>query len=78
MLYTAEYHPRNPEKNYIVTRNQNVGRIEIFKIFGFIGITERRKRPQRRTEPGIENVVILTEFTTSALRAYGRLFFGDD
>ena len=70
-------HSCDPEENDIVRRHENVRRIEILKVFRFVRISEGAERPQRRTEPRIQNVFVLTKVLAAALRANGHVRFGN-
>ncbi len=46
LLESGEDHPDNPEEDDIVTGYENVGGIEIFKVFGLLGPSEGLKGPE--------------------------------
>ena len=73
MLEPRENHSRNPEENYVVARNEHVAGVEIFEVGSIVGIAEGRERPQRRGEPGVENVLVLRYVFTAAVRALGNI-----
>ena len=52
-------HPGHPEKQDIVARFHYGARVEIAEVFSIVWPTQRRVRPQCRTEPGIKNVRVL-------------------
>ena len=54
-----EDHSRHPEKDDVVAAGQHVRRVKIFEVFTLFGIAQRGKRPQRRGEPGVQNVLVL-------------------
>ncbi len=76
MLEPREYHAGNPKEYYIVCGHEHVGGIKIVEVGGFVGISERGERPKRGTEPGVEHVVVLTNFA-AAVRARRNILFAN-
>ena len=67
-------HPRIPEEQDVKTGDHDVVGVMATDQRGFVGPAERRERPQRRGEPGVEDV-----FVASHRLAAGegfRLFLG--
>ena len=58
-------HPCHPQEDDLVARLQHIGRIEIGQILRPVGPAQRRERPQRRAEPGIEDVRVLFQRATA-------------
>ena len=69
VLHAGEDHAGNPEEDDVVASDKSRGRIEIIKLRGLVRPAERGERPQCGREPGIENVLLLTDMRTAALRA---------
>ena len=61
-LKTRHHHARYPEKNNVASRDQHGRRIEGFQVIRLIRPAERRKRPKRGREPGVEHVFVLRQF----------------
>ena len=63
VLIPCNDHPCNPEKEYLGSSDQVVGRIIIFQflIAGIIYPVEGGNRPEPRREPGIEHILILPQ-----------------
>ena len=78
LLVTREDHSDDPEENDVIAGDQDVGGIEIFEVFCLLGPAQCTERPQGAGEPGVQCVGILGKMRAAALRADGRLFFGDD
>ena len=76
MLDSGENHSGNPEEYNIIARHQCVGGVEVFQIGGILRPAERRERPQRRGEPGVERVLILRERGAAAVTARFGHFLG--
>ena len=68
MCISREYHTDYPEENNIVSGYQHVCRIEVIQFFCLIRPSQCRERPQCRTKPGIQRILILCEMCTSTLR----------
>jgi len=54
-------HPGNPEENDVETGHQHVSGVEGFQRVGFFWPAQGGERPQTRTEPGVEHVVVLLQ-----------------
>ena len=50
----------HPEGDYIVARNESGGGIVALEVLGAVGPAESRERPERRGEPGVKNVLLLS------------------
>src|SRR5580698_1307628 len=77
-LHAEHNHPRGPEKDNVEAGHQQGGRIKRAHIGRIVRPTERRKRPQTRAEPSVENVGILLEPRRPAVRALPWYFARDD
>ena len=71
-------HARDPEKQDLVSGNQQRGRVVGAQIFGLLRPAERRERPQRRAEPRVEHVGVLLQLAGAALCALRRRLARDD
>src|SRR5262249_41335738 len=67
-LQAEHHHACDPKENDVVGGDEQCGRIKCFQIVGLIGPTQSRERPQTRTEPRIEHVLILPYLRRGALR----------
>ena len=65
-------HARNPEKKYVVRRNEQARRIVFPEIGSVVRPAHRRERPQRGTEPGLEHIRVLRQLGRAAMRALYR------
>jgi hypothetical protein len=54
-------HPGDPEENDVEAGDQHIGWVEGFQIRGVLRPAEGGERPQRRREPGIEYIFVLTQ-----------------
>ena len=57
-MQTHHHHPRDPEEDDVPAGDQHVGRIVTIDVGLVLGPAQRRERPQRRREPGIEHVFV--------------------
>ena len=55
------HHPRDPEEDDVEAGDEHVGRIEALELRRLVRPAERRERPQRRGEPGVEHVLVARE-----------------
>ena len=55
---THHHHPGDPEEDDVETRDQHVGRIVAFQLRRRVRPAERRERPERRREPGVEHILV--------------------
>ena len=78
VLDAGEYHPRDPEEDDVVSRDERGRRVEIIEVGGLLRPAERRERPERRGEPCIEDVFVLAHILRAALRADADVFLGND
>src|SRR5699024_3528422 len=69
LLQSGEHHTHYPERDNIITRYQNIRRIEIFQFRRLLRPSQCGKRPQSGTEPGVQSIRILGEMGVSAFRA---------
>ena len=53
------HHPDDPEEEDVVAGDENTVRIELLELRRLIRPAERGERPQRRREPGVEDVGVL-------------------
>src|SRR5450830_474065 len=54
-------HPGDPEENDVETGHQHVGGVEGLEEVGLLRPAQGGESPQARTEPGVENVVVLLQ-----------------
>ncbi len=66
-------HPRDPEEEDLARGGEEAGRIEGAQLRGVVGPAERRERPDRRAEPGVEDVLLLAQLAAAGATALGRL-----
>ena len=57
-MQAHHHHPRDPEEDDVEAGDQRAGRIVAVELGRLVGPAERRERPQRRGEPGVEHVGI--------------------
>ena len=57
-LDTHHDHPCDPEEDDVETSDQDIGGVEGLQAVGSFRPAQRRERPQRRTEPGVEYVFV--------------------
>ena len=55
-LEAHHHHPRHPQEEDVARGREHVGRVEGAQLVGLLRPAERRERPQRRGEPGVEYV----------------------
>src|SRR5471030_189946 len=67
-------HPGNQEENDVETGHQHVGGVEFLQELGLLRPAERGEGPQARTEPGVENVVVLLQRNVLAEVVLGTYF----
>ncbi len=58
-VQAEHHHPRDPEEQDVVPGDQHAGRVEGPQVRGFLGPAEGGEGPQRRGEPGVEDVGVL-------------------
>ena len=56
------YHSSHPEEENIPGRTENRGGIEFFQFFCFFRPTKSSKGPEAGGEPGIQDILVLSEF----------------
>ena len=66
---SRKYHTDDPEENNIISGHQNVRRIEILHLLRLFRPSQCRKRPQRRTKPCIQRILILGKMGAATVRA---------
>ena len=77
VFHSHGYHSRNPESDYVISRNKGICRIEFFEIFCFVvGPAESGEGPKCRGEPCIEHVFFLMYFCAAAFRTFDNICFG--
>ena len=75
VLDAGENHPGNPEENDIIAGDQRAGGIEILVVVGVFQPSQGGEGPERRTEPGVQGIVVLFEILAAAFWAGMRRFF---
>ena len=55
------HHPGDPEEDDVEAGDEHVGRIEALQLLRLLRPAERRERPERRGEPGVEHVLVARE-----------------
>jgi hypothetical protein len=63
------HHPGDPEEDDVGAGDQDRVRIEARQVAALVGPAQGRERPQRRREPGVEDVVVLAQLGRAAARA---------
>ncbi len=76
-LEPHHHHAGDPEEDDLARRRQEVGRIEGAQLRRVVGPAERREGPQRRGEPGVEDVLVLARRGVAVGTTLG-LRLGDD
>ena len=76
-LEAGEDHPVLPEPDDVARGRVQVARVEGAEVGRVVGPAERRERPERGREPGVEHVVALRQLVRAALGAGLRLGLGD-
>ena len=71
-MQAHHHHARDPEEDDVEAGDQRGGRIIALEFFGFVRPAERRERPQRGGEPGVEHVLVAPE-RISLPSSYGSL-----
>jgi hypothetical protein len=72
-LEAREDHPVLPESDDLARRRLQIARVEVAEVVGVVRPAEGRERPERRREPGVENVRFSGQLRRAALAARGRL-----
>ncbi len=82
-VHAHHHHPGDPEEDDVVARHQHVAGVVAGQVRRLVRPAERAERPQRRAEPGVEDVLVLGE--RDALARFGsslllglRLVAGDE
>ena len=60
-LQSHHHHARDPEEDDVEARDEHAGGIEGRELRRLVRPAERRERPERRGEPGVEHVLVLRE-----------------
>ena len=55
----GHHHARHPERDDVAARHQHAGRVVVRQLRRLLRPAERRVRPQRGAEPGVEHVGVL-------------------
>ena len=71
-LYAHHHHARNPQKDDVARSHEHGRGVESFEVVGFIRPAKSGKRPERRREPRVEYIWILSELI---LPAFSRASF---
>ena len=71
------HHPRHPEEEDLARGGEEAGRVEGAQLGRVVGPAERREGPQRRAEPGVEDVLLLAQLAAAGAAALRRLL-GDE
>ena len=61
VVEAGQHHARHPERDDVAARHQHVGRIVVGQFRRFLRPAQRRMRPERGAEPGVEDVGVLLE-----------------
>ena len=72
------HHPGDPEIDDVEAGDEHRVRVEALQILGRVGPAKRGERPERRREPGIENILVLAKRRTPALRTRTGILSGHD
>ena len=57
-MQAHHHHPGDPEEDDVEAGDEHVGRIIALHVGVVVGPAQRRERPQRRGEPGVEHVLV--------------------
>ena len=68
-VHSHHDHPSDPEEDDVKARLQNRSGVKSLQGFGLLRPAQRRERPERRTKPGIQDIFILFELRSAAMRA---------
>ena len=63
------HHARDPEEDDVEAGDEHVGRVIALQLRRLVGPAERRERPQRRGEPGVEHVLVAVQILVGKARA---------
>ena len=69
-------HAGDPEEENIEAGVEQRGGVERLEILGLAGPAHRREGPESRAEPGVEDIGVLCDVTSGALRARIGIFSG--
>ncbi len=77
-LEAHHHHPRHPEVDDVPGRGQDLRGEVGAQLLGVLGPAQDGERPQRRREPGVEDVRVARQLARAAGRTCGRLGLLDD
>ena len=66
----GEDHAADPERDDVISRDQRIGWVKIFKVLGLFRPSQRGERPQGAGKPGVQRVLVLAH-GLAALGAHG-------
>ena len=66
-LDPLHHHPGDPEEDDVEARHEEVGRIVAGEVRRLVGPAQRRERPQRRGEPGVQDVGVAFQRDVAAV-----------
>ncbi len=70
-METHHHHAGDPEEDDVEAGDQHRGRIEALQLRRLVRPAERRERPQRRREPGVEHVLVARDLGRLAVMLVG-------
>ena len=71
VLQPGKNHAGDPEKDDVVSGDEDVRRIKIVEVGRLFGESQRRERPERGRKPGIQHVFVLVNMRAAAVLADG-------
>ena len=72
-MQAHHHHARDPEEDDVEAGDEHAGRVIAFQLRRLVGPAERRERPQRRREPGVEHVLVAVQVLVGKPRAPRRI-----
>ncbi len=76
-LEPRHHHAGDPEEEDLARRGEEAGRVEGAHLGRVVGPAERGEGPERRAEPGVEDVLLLAQLSPALAAALGSVL-GDD
>ena len=70
-MQAHHHHAGDPEEDDVEAGDQHIGRIEARQLRRLVRPAERRERPQRRREPGVEHVFVAAQLDCLAVVLVG-------
>ena len=61
VVQARDHHARHPERDDVAAGHQHAGRVVVRQLRRLLRPAERRVRPERGAEPGVEDVGVLRE-----------------